>query len=56
MNGISSSTVLVPITPFWQTLLKVLDAVLAAGTAAGLGWMIFVAIKDGKKEKKEQSA
>ncbi len=56
MNGISSSTVLVPITPFWQTLLKVLDAVLATGTAAGLGWMIFVAIKDGKKEKKEQSA
>ena len=48
MNGITSSTRLVPVTPPWQIALISVDSVLAVLFAASVGYTIFVIIKTKK--------
>ena len=51
MNGISSSTKLVPITPWWQILLTTLDVVFALAFVASLGWTVVALVKEEKERK-----
>ena len=50
MNGLSSSTRIVPVTPWWQTALTVLDAVLGVLTAISL---VMLLVSLSKKKNKE---
>lgn len=48
MNGISSTTRIVQITPWWQTALYTVDAVLGVLFAAGLVWTCLALIQERK--------
>ena len=50
MNGISSSTKIVSITPWWQNLLKTLDIVIGMIFAACLVWTVYDLIQEKKKK------
>lgn len=49
MNGISSGTIIERITPWWQTMLVVIQAVLAAAAVAGVGWAVVAYAGEKKK-------
>lgn len=50
MNGISAGTRMVPITPWWQSLLVTLDIVFAVLLVAVVAWTVVYALK-GKKSR-----
>ena len=51
MNGFSSSTRIVSITPWWQILLTTLDVVFALAFVASLGWTVVALVKEEKERK-----
>ena len=53
MNGYSSSTKIIPITPSWMVALIVADVALASMWFAGVSYVAVNAIKDNKKRKKK---
>ena len=52
MNGISSTTKIVSITPWWQMLLNVLDIVFCVLLAGCLVWTVIDLVNENKKKKK----
>lgn len=51
MNGISSSTRIIQVTPLWQSLLYTLDAVFCVAFAAGLVWTGIALVQESKGKK-----
>ena len=52
MNGISSTTTVVPITPWWQTALYVADGVLCALFAASMIWTAAALVQEYRGKRK----
>ena len=53
MNGISSSTSVVPITPWWQKALYTADVVLCLIFVASLLWTVSALVQEKKARKKD---
>lgn len=51
MNGISSDSKVVPVTPWWQAALYVVDAVICVICVASLGWTAAALIQEEKQKK-----
>lgn len=51
MNGISSDTTIVQITPWWQIALYVVDGIVAAMFLACMAWTVMAMINNGKKRR-----
>ncbi len=52
MNGISSGTKVIQITPWWQTALYTLDVIVCLIFAASMIWTVAALVKEGKDKKK----
>lgn len=52
INGFSSSTRIVSVTPWWQTLLITLDVLFSLAFVASLAWTTVSVIKDEKERRK----
>ena len=55
MNGISSTTQIVSVTPWWQSALYTADGVFLALFAIGLVWTGAALYQEGKKRSKDKT-
>ncbi len=50
MNGFSSNTIIVPVTPYWVTLIRTVDIVSALALAGGIAFTVVAIILENKEK------